>query len=139
MKNSKIYKNIIYISILRQWRLCEVGIPSERVRTYLSSVAGTNLWSSVTAGEHTLGSWQVCLSDQRISPFAWGASRSLPLVQNYGPDVVFSSPTWKDEYPLRLAYFLVMAGYRNLHTSVFSGNLLILSANGNICHSIHRQ
>ena len=33
-----------------------------------------------------------------------------------------------------------MAVYRNLHTFVFfSGNLLILSANGNICHSIHSQ
>ena len=32
-----------------------------------------------------------------------------------------------------------MAGYLNLHASVFSGNLLILFANVNICHSIQRQ
>ncbi len=46
----------------------------------------------------------------------------------------------KYKHPLRLTYFLFMTGYRNLHTSGdFSGHLLILSANGNICHSIHRQ
>ena len=32
---------IIHIFILQQWRLCEVGIQSERVHTYLSFVAGT--------------------------------------------------------------------------------------------------
>ena len=36
--------------------------------------------------------------------------------------------------------FLFMGGYWNLNTSsFFPGNLLILSANGNICHSVHRQ
>ena len=46
----------------------------------------------------------------------------------------------KYEHPLHLTYFLFMASYRNLHTSgFFSSNLLILSVNRNICHSIHRQ
>ena len=54
--------------------------------------------------------------------------------------IFFSSPMRIYEYPLRPRIFLFMTGYRNLHNSwVFSGNLLILSANRNICHSIHRQ
>ena len=59
------------------------------------------------------------LRDQRISPFAWASSGSLPSVQNYRPQIVFSSPMRKYEHPLRITYFLFMAGYRNLHTSVF--------------------
>ena len=52
-----------------------------------------------------------------------------------------SSPRRKHEHPLCFTYFLFMAGYRDLHTSGGrgSGNLLILSASGNICHSILRQ
>ena len=90
-----------------------------RVRTYLSSVAGTFLWSSATTGEHTQGSWQVYLSDQRVTPFAWETSESLPLawatstslpsVQNYRPYIVFQVQR----------IFLFMDGHRNLHTSVF--------------------
>ena len=97
--------------------MCVVGIQSERVRTYLSSVAGTLFWSSVTAGERTGGSWQVCLSDQRVSHFAWETrgslllawetSRYLPSVQNYRPYIVFSSPMRKYEHPLRPTYFSV--------------------------------
>ena len=49
----------------RCFRLCIVGIQSESVRTYLSSVAGPFLWSSAT---HT---WHVCLSDTQVSPFAY--------------------------------------------------------------------
>ena len=64
----------------------------------------------------------LCLSDQQISP----------CVQNYRLYIVFSSPMRIYEYPLRPRIFLFMAGYRELHTSVFSSNLLILSANGNI-------
>ena len=45
----------------------------------------------------------------------------------------------KYEHPLRLTNFLFMAGYRNLDTSFFSGNLLILFANGYICHSIDNK
>ena len=35
------------------------------------------LWSCATAEEHTRESWQVCLSDQQVSPFAWETSGSL--------------------------------------------------------------
>ena len=81
---------MIYIFILRRRRFCVVGIQSERVRTYLSYVAGTFLWSNATAGEHTReadrSAWvtsgslpsldrpadlsPLCLSDQRISAFS---------------------------------------------------------------------
>ena len=57
------------------------------------------LWSSAMAEEYTQGSWQVCLSEQQISGF------STKLQTIYG----LSRPM----------YFLFMAGYRNLHTSVF--------------------
>ena len=52
-------------------------------------------------------------------PFSWATSVSLPSVQNYRPYIVFSSPMREYEHPLRLMYFLFMAGYRNLHTSFF--------------------
>ena len=68
------------------------------------------------------------------------ASGPLPSFQNYRPYVIFSSPMRKYEHPLRLTYFLFMAGYRNLYTSVFfHDNLLILYTSRNICHSIHRD
>ena len=57
-----------------------VGIQSERVRRYLSSVARTLLWSCATTGEHTQRNWQVCLSDQRVSLFAWEIRGSLPFI-----------------------------------------------------------
>ena len=44
---------------------------------------GHFLWSSATAGEHARGSRQVCLSDQRTSPFAWVTSGSLLSAPNY--------------------------------------------------------
>ena len=52
------------------------------------------------------------------SPIAWATSGLLPSVQNYKPYIVFSSPMRKYGHPLTLTYFLFMAGYRNLHTSV---------------------
>ena len=101
-KDSQIYKNIIYIFILRRRLLCVVGTQSKRVRTYLSFVAGT-LFVKLRDGQRThMGSWQVCLSDQRVSPFAWETSgslprtwansRYLPSVQNYRPFIVFQVP-----------------------------------------------
>ena len=149
-KTHRFLKNIIYIFILRPWRLCEVGIQSERVSTYLLLWLGPFLWSSAAAGEHTRGNRHVCLRDQRTSSFAWVVSgslslarvtsRSLPSVQNYRFYIAFSSPMRIYEYPLRTRIFLLTAGYRNLHTSVvFFGNLLILPSNGNICHSFHWQ
>ena len=132
---------MIYTFILRQQRSCEVGIQSEKVRIYISSVVGSFLRNCATAKGHTRVSWPVCLSDQQVSPFAWVTSRSLPSVQNYRSYIVFSSPMREYEPPPSSpTYFLFIAGYRNLCTSVFFfGNLLILSANLNICHSIQRQ
>ena len=61
-----------------------------------------------TAKEHTRGSWQVCLSVQRVSL----------SVQNYRPYVVFQ--LWrKYEHATSPTYFLFMAGYRNFPTSAF--------------------
>ena len=74
------------------------------------------------------------LRDQQTSPLRIANSGSLSSVQNYRPYIVFQVPWTLPRI------FLFMAGYRNLHTSgFFPGNLLILSAKGNICHSIHRQ
>ena len=103
---------------------------SERVRTYLSFVARTLFCEIVRRPENKY---------EGADRFAYVTSRSLPSVQNYRPCIVFSGSMQKYEHPLRLTYFLFIAGYRNLHTSVFSGNLLTLSANRNICHSNHRQ
>ena len=43
----------------------------------------------------------------------------LPSVQNYGPYIVFTSTTGIYDPASSPAHFLFMAGYRNLHTSVF--------------------
>ena len=117
--------------------------------SHISFFFGRDLFRAVgqrpknTHGELTsLLEWPAGLSSPLERPadphFPWAHNKSLPSVQHYRPYIVFSSPTRKYEHPLRLTYFLFMAGYRNLHTSVFFGNL-IFSANGNICHSIHRQ
>ena len=99
---------MIYIFILRRRRLCEVRMKCERVRAYLSSV-GPFVCIRVTAGEHTRGSWQVCLDDQRVSPFS-------PKLQTL---YYLSTPTRKYEHASLPTYFLFMAGYGNLHTSGF--------------------
>ena len=62
-KNSQIYKNIIYNFILRRRRLSVVRIRSGRVRTYLTCVVGTFLWSGANGRRTHTGSWEVCLSD----------------------------------------------------------------------------
>ena len=69
------------------------------------------------------------LSDQRISAFS-------PKIT----DLILSFQVPRRSMTIFFAsrIFLFMAGYRNI-LPFFSGNLLILSANGNICHSIHRQ
>ena len=81
------------------------------------------------------------LRDKWIPPLRLRDQGSPPSVQNYRHYIDFSSPMLKYDHPLRLKHFLFMASYRNIHTSVFFffGNLLILSANGNICHSINMQ
>ena len=108
---------------------------------------GPFLGSSATAGEHT---WA-----RGTDRPACVTSRSLPSIKR----PVDLSPSF--EWPLDLCrhskitdlvLFLksqaeiwtsslphVFSVYRNLHTSVFFGNLLILSGNGNNCHSIHRN
>ena len=108
-KNSLIYKNINYIFILRWRRFCVVVIQSERIRTYLSSVAGTLIVKLCNGWRTHMRSRQVCLSDQRVSAFS-------PKLQTL---YSLSSPKRKYEYPLCLAYFLFMACNRNLHTFVF--------------------
>ena len=98
------------------------------------------LWSSATAGEHTRGSWQVCLSDQRvsllrlrvqqISPLRLSDQRVSPFrlsdqrISAFGPKLqtlycLSNILSRKYEHPLRLTYFLFMVGNRSLHTSVF--------------------
>ena len=61
------------------------------------------------AGEHTQGSWQICLSDQWVFAFS-------PKLQTL---YCLSTPLWKYEHTFLPTYFLFIAGYRNLHTSVF--------------------
>ena len=135
--------------------MCVVGIQREFAHIFLLW-RGPFLWSSATAGEHT---WYVCFSDPLVSPFAWETSGSLPFawatngslpftwatsgflpsVQIYRPYIVFSSPMRKYEHPLRQTYFSVCSWLSELtyFRVFFFGNLLILSANGNICHSIN--
>ena len=61
----------------------------------------------------------LCLRGQRTSPLRlsdyWISAFSPKLQTLYS----LSSPNRKYEHPLCLMYFLFMAGYRNLHTSVF--------------------
>ena len=126
---------------------------------YLPSVAGNPFCEVVRRPENTheeqtgLLEWPAGLSlrlrDQRTTPLRL----SDHLISAFSPKLqtlyclFFFSPMQIYEYPLHLRIFLFMADYRNLHTSGigtyilpgFFGNLLILSADGNICHSIHRQ
>ena len=73
---------MIYIFILRWWRLCDVGIQSERVRKCLSSVAVTLFWSSETTEEHTRG------ADRS----AWVTSGCLHSLE--GPADLYPSLEW---------------------------------------------
>ena len=50
---------------------------------------------------------------------AWVTSGSLSSVQNYRPYIMFLLPCRNINMPLCPRIFLFMAGYRNLHTSVF--------------------
>ena len=162
-KNSLIYKHTIYIFIFRWSRVWSRNTVRDTSHISFFCDGDAFSWSSVTAGEHT---WYVCLRNRRSllslespadlspslewpagSPFAWVSSRSLHFAWATSGSPFFSSklqtlyspssPKGKYEHPLCLTYFLFIAGYRNLHTSVISGNLFIFFANGNICHSIH--
>ena len=133
----------MYIFILwRRW-LYVIGVQSERVCTYLSSVTGDPFCEVVRRPEntHDMFAWVTCrsLPSHETSgslPFTWTTSGSLPSVQNYNY-ILSHSPKRKHEYPLCCMYFLFMVGYRHLHTSSFffpPSNLFILPVNGNICH-----
>ena len=104
------------------------GVPFCEVVQLSENIHDTFAWVT----RRSLFAWE----NSRPLLFAWATSGSLPrpkLQTLY----YLSSPL---NTPLRRRIFLFMAGYRNLHTSgLFSGNLLILSTNVNICHSIHRQ
>ena len=109
MKVSLIYKNRIKISILRRWRLCEVEIMSDRVRTYISSVA---------TGEHTRKSWQVCLSDQ------WKICLQSKITDFilYSKSHVFSVYDWLSE--LTFFSFFPVICWSYLRTEISTGNKL---------------
>ena len=152
---------MIYIFILRRQRLYVVGKQSERVRTYLSSVVGTLFVKYCDGWRTHTRSWQVCMSEKQVSPLRlrdqlglssslerpvdlslrlcgqWISLADLCLQSKITYDLcLFKShaEVWTSSLPH------VLADYRNSHTSVFfSSNLLILSANKTICHSIHRQ
>ena len=107
---------------------------TERVRTYLSSVAGALFVKQCDGRRTYTGSWQVCLSDQWGLSFAWETSGSLPFagatsgffpfvwvtigslpsVQNYRPYIVFQIPHENMNTPLRPRIFclwLVIESY----------------------------
>ena len=109
-KNSFIYKNIIHIFILRRRRLCVVGIQSERVRTYLSSEAGNPFCEVVRWPENTHGELTGLLE--------WSAGLCL---QSKITDLIlsFQVPCGRMNILFTSRIFLFMAGYRNLHYSVF--------------------
>ena len=46
-----------------------------------------------------------------LFPFAWATIESMPSVQNYRPNIVFSCPMRKYEHPLCLTYWLVIGIY----------------------------
>ena len=152
-KISQVYKNIIYIFILRRQRLCVVGIQSKRVRTYLSSLIYLS-WpfcEVVRRPENTyeeltgLFEWPVGLSPSLERPADPFPSFELPLdlcLQSKFIDLIlsFQVPWGSMNILFASRIFLFVAGYQNLHTFVFfPGKLLILSVNGNVGHFIHRQ
>ena len=73
----------------------------------------------------------LCLSHQRISAFSPKLKSEYSVFESYADIWISSSPT----------YFSVYGWLSELTYSryFFPGNLLILRADGNICHFIHRQ
>ena len=107
-KTLRYIKNIIYIFILQRWRLC---VCMNTVRTCLSSVAGTLFVKSCGGRRTHTRSWQVCLSDQRVSPFAWETRRPLPFVWETSRPLPFAWETsrplpfvWETSRPLPFAW-----------------------------------
>ena len=96
------------------------------------------MWITTTTGEHTgeltyllewLADLPLCLRDQWISTLRLSDQR----ISAFSPKLQFLYCfSISMNTPLRPCIFLFVAGYRNLHTSGFFGNLLILTANGNM-------
>ena len=92
-----------------------------RESSHISFFCGEDPFCEVVQRQENIhvGSWQVCLSDQRVSPFCLRDQRISAfspklqtlycLFKSHAEIWISSSPT----------YFLFMAPYRNLHTSVF--------------------
>ena len=149
-KNSLVYKDIIYIFILRRQRLYVVGIQSETVRTYLSFCGRDPFCEVVRRPENT--------HEELTGLFEWPAS-PLPLLERPGDVRLRLSNQWVSAFSPELqtlccllkfnagiwtcffahVFFCLWLVIRTYILRFFSGNMLILSANGNIYHSIHRQ
>ena len=96
----------------------KVGIQWERVRTYISTVAGSLCMF--------LHNCRRTYTGELTGLLEWPAGLSFSL--KFQTLYCLSTPTRKYEHASSPTYFMFMAGYQNLHTSVFfSGNLLILS------------
>ena len=145
-ENSWIYKYIIHIFILRRWRVWSRN--TVRESSHISFLCGGDPWCVLERQP-----------ENTHDMFAWVTRRSLPslerpadlspllerpadlCLQSKITDLIFfSSPMRKYEQPHCLTYFSVYGWLSELtYFRFFFGNLLILSANGNICHYIHRQ
>ena len=130
-------KNTIYILIHRRRRLY-VYRNTVRESSHISLFCGRNLFVKLCDGRRThTRSWQVCLSDQRVCPFAWETNRPLPFIWATTGSLssfpklqtlywLFKShaEVWTSSSPYVSTLFI--ASNRNLRTSVFPGNLLYL-------------
>ena len=87
----------------------------KRVHTNLSSVAGTLCVYYCDDRKTHTGVWQVCLSDQQVSP----------SIQNYRPYIVFQLPRGNMNTPLRRRIFCFRQVIGTYILPIFSGNLLI--------------
>ena len=136
--------HIFFISlyhILNCWTNNEELVDIYKYNLYLYSSTATFVWSRNTLRESSFISFfcgvdHFCEVVRRpentyrgANRFAWVTRWSLPSVQNYRPYIVF-------QVPRIFCLWLVIGTYIQ---PIFPGNLLILSANRNIYHSIHRQ
>ena len=95
--------------------MCVVVKQSERVRTYLSTLAGT-LFVKLCGGRRThMRSWEFCLSDQRVSPFVWETSGPLPTSLGKPADLPLCLSDERISF-LRLSYQRISAFSPNLRT-----------------------
>ena len=108
--------------------MCVVGIKSERVRIYLSSMPGTLLVKLCDGWRTHTRSWQVCLrdqwifaprfSDQRISVFCPKLQTVYCLLKSHADIWISSSPTYFSVYgwlsELRYFRFFPLICWSNL-------------------------